>query len=121
MTYRLVRAAELTKIALSEAATNAADLAFLEPALRIEVSREGLEAASERLIAHLKGLVSDVLRLGQTQPDAVYLTGGMARSVLVRAALVDALPGIEVIDSDHFASVTEGLTLWAHRLFGSEG
>ena len=121
MTYRLVRAAELTKIALSEAATNAADLAFLEPGLRIEVSREGLEGASERLIAHLKGLVSDVLRLGQTQPDAVYLTGGMARSVLVRAALVDALPGIEVIDSDHFASVTEGLTLWAHRLFGSEG
>ena len=121
LTYRLVRAAELTKIALSDALECAVPLDFLEAGLKIDVERLQLEAACERLLLHLKSLVGDVLRLGGTRPDAVYLTGGMARSVLVRRALAEALPGIEIIDSDHFASVTEGLTLWAKRLFGAGG
>lgn len=119
MTFRFVRAAELTKIALSDAATVPTELGFLEPQLCIEVTRDQFELAAQRLLVHLKGLVSEVLRRGQVQPDAIYLTGGMARSVLVRTALAQALPNIEVIDSDHFASVTEGLTLWARRLFGA--
>ena len=119
MTYRFVRAAELTKIALSEATAVSTELGFLDPQLRIDVTRQQLQSAAERLLMHLKGLVSEVLTMGQDRPDAVYLTGGMARSVLLRATLTQALPDIEVIDSDHFASVTEGLTLWAQRLFGA--
>ena len=118
LTYRLVRAAELAKIALSELEFADAELAFIEPDLRVQVERGLFLTASARLLAHLKGLVSEVLRLDNARPDAVYLTGGMARSTFVRAAIAELLPDVEVIDSDHFASVTEGLTLRARQLFG---
>ncbi len=118
LTYRLVRSAELAKIALSEHEAATAELGFIEPDLQVQVQRALFLTASARLLTHLKGLVSEVLMLDNARPDAVYLTGGMARSTFVRAAIAELLPEVEVIDSDHFASVTEGLTLRAQQLFG---
>ncbi len=118
LTYRLVRMAEVAKIALSDAQSAIADLGFVESGLKVAIARARLESASERLLAHLRGLVEEVLLLGNARPDAVYLTGGMARSGMVRRAIAEVLPDVEVIDSDHFASVTEGLTLRARQLFG---
>jgi hypothetical protein len=48
----------------------------------------------------------------------VYLTGGMSRAEIVRAHLRKLLPGIEMVDSNHLASVTQGLTVWARTVFG---
>ena len=42
----------------------------------------------------------------------------MAKSRTVRDFLTRCYPGVAFVDSDHFLSVTEGLTLWAHRLYG---
>lgn len=47
----------------------------------------------------------------------IYLTGGMARATIIRRYLESEFPDARFVDSDHFASVTEGLTLWAQRLF----
>ena len=118
LTYRLVRTAEIAKIALSDAEATVADLGFVEPGLAVAIERARLELASERLLVHLRGLVEEVLLVGNARPDAVYLTGGMARSGMVRRAIAEVLPDVEVIDSDHFASVTEGLTLRARQVFG---
>ena len=52
-----------------------------------------------------------------TNPDVVYLTGGMARSAVVRAHLDLVLGNLRYVDSDHFASVTEGLTIWSARTY----
>lgn len=117
LTYRLVRTAELAKIALTEDDTTRVALDFVEPGLAVAIERARLHVASERLLAHLRGLVEEVLLVGNARPDAVYLTGGMARSAMARHAVASVLPDVELIDSDHFASVTEGLTLRAQQVF----
>jgi len=67
---------------------------------------------------HLQGLVGEAVTAAGRQPDVIYLTGGMARAPIVRSYLDREYPLAKFVDSDHFASVTEGLTLWAQRLFG---
>ena len=39
----------------------------------------------------------------------IYLTGGMARATIVRSYLEQKFPAARFVDSDHFASVTQGL------------
>ena len=117
--YRLVRAFELAKIALSERAPVLADLTFLDAQLQVGVQRQELKQAAESLLAHLEANVQESLAQAEGQPDVVYLTGGMAQSPIVRSALAGVLGDLPVLDSDHFASVTEGLALDAARRFGS--
>lgn len=117
-TYRLLRQVELAKIALSAEPTGHVELEFLEPGLRLPASRAEFGEASERLLDHLQDLIREVLAQSEAPPDVVYLTGGMAKATIVRDHLQQELAGIRHLDSDHFASVTEGLTLWAQRLYG---
>lgn len=116
-TYQLLRGAELGKIGLSAADPVSVDLGFADRGLALNVSRCDLEQSAARLLEHLAGLVGDVRRQAGTTPDVVYLTGGMARSAVVRAHLERILNGVPLIDSDHFTSVTRGLALWADRIF----
>jgi hypothetical chaperone protein len=117
-TFRLVRSAEEAKIALSDAASVPVDLGYLELGLAVEVTREELRRSAERLLAHLAGLVGEVIAQAQTSPDVVYLTGGMASATIVRRFLREQLGDTKVVDGDHFASVTTGLTVWAERIWG---
>jgi len=115
--YQLLRQAELGKIALSSSESATVDLGFVEREFALAVSRWNLEQGADRLLEHLAGLIGEVLRQGEATPDAVYLTGGMARSTVVRTRLADVLGGVPLVDSDHFTSVTRGLALWADRIF----
>ncbi len=115
--YRLLRQVELAKIELSRREAAHVDLAFIEPDLEAPCSRVHFAEAAGRLTQHLGALVDEVIRQAATRPDVVYLTGGMARSTVVREYLDQALGDLPRLDSDHFASVTEGLTLWASRIF----
>ncbi|MEM9741995.1 MAG: molecular chaperone [Pseudomonadota bacterium] len=117
--YRLLRGIEQAKIGLSEAAETSLNLGYLEPSLTIPVTRDALLAASETLLEHLASSVSEALAQGESAPDVVYLTGGMAQSPIVRDHLNRLLDGLPVLDSDHFASVTEGLSLHAARRFAA--
>ncbi|STW80533.1 heat shock protein YegD [Klebsiella michiganensis] len=47
----------------------------------------------------------------------IYLTGGSARSPLIKKALAAHLPGIPVAGGDDFGSVTAGLARWAQVMF----
>ncbi len=116
-TYRLLRQVEAGKIELSGTEAADIDLEFIEPGLAASCTRAQLERSSERLLSHLADLVQDTLRQAGTVPDVVYLTGGMARSPVVRRRLEQICGNLPLLDSDHFMSVTHGLTLWASRTF----
>jgi hypothetical chaperone protein len=118
LTYRIVRSAELAKVALSDEQDTAIDLDYLELGLLGATDRLEFARACERLLVHLHGLVAETVTAAGRQPDVIYLTGGMARATIVRNYLDREFPRAKFVDSDHFASVTEGLTLWAQRLFG---
>ena len=45
----------------------------------------------------------------QEKPDVIYLTGGSARSPLIKKALAEQLPGIPIAGGDDFGSVTATL------------
>lgn len=119
-TYRLLRQIELGKIALSEAQQTGIDLDFLEADLMIDCDRDQLEQSSGRLLGHLEALINEVLAQAAVEPDAVYLTGGMARSTVVREHLRRICGQLPLVDSDHFAAVTAGLTLWAAKVFAAD-
>ncbi|HET6472075.1 MAG TPA: molecular chaperone [Pseudomonadales bacterium] len=118
LSYRIVRSAELAKVALSDTELAAVDLSYLEDGLAGSTDRAQFQQSCERLLVHLHGLVAETVTAAGRQPDVIYLTGGMARATIVRRYLEAEFPTARFVDSDHFASVTEGLTLWAQRLFG---
>ena len=117
-TYRLLRGVELAKIELSDTLSSNVELSELEQGLAVAVSRDQFLAATERLLAHLQGLIDEAVLSAGIKPSRVYLTGGMAKSRTVRDFLTATYPDVSFVDSDHFLSVTEGLTLWAKKLFG---
>lgn len=117
--YRLLRHVEMSKIDLSDQSQSQVGLDFVEPELSAATDRHTFGQACERLLGHLEKLVSEVLTQSGHTPDVVYLTGGMARSPVVRAHLDRLLKNVPKLDSDHFASVTEGLSIWAERIYGT--
>ncbi len=115
--YRLVRAAEESKIALSERTTVTTALHFIDQALDTDINVAGLEAAIAQPLERIKQQVSLALDASGTRPEVIYLTGGSARSPILRQALQQQLPDIPLASGDDFGSVTAGLARWAQVLF----
>lgn len=115
--YRLVRAAEESKITLSEQVAVTASLHFIDQALEVDIHVTELEAAIVQPLERIQQQVSLALDASGTRPDVVYLTGGSARSPLLRKALQQQLPDIPLTSGDDFSSVTAGLARWAQVLF----
>ncbi len=63
------------------------DLGYVDEGLEAQLREVDYEIAVERLLDHLHGVVAEVLAQGNTAPDLVYLTGGMAKSPVVRTFL----------------------------------
>ena len=116
--YRLVRSAEECKITLSEAPETIVPLDFIHQGMEVSVSQSELEEAIRQPLNRIQQQVDEVLaQSGAPRPDVVYLTGGSARSPLLRAAVKQSLPGIPLTGGDDFGSVTAGLARWAQRQF----
>lgn len=115
--YRLVRAAEESKIALSDRSQVAASLDFIETSLSADISVAGLQAAISQPLERIQEQVKLALATSGTRPDVIYLTGGSARSPLLRQALQQQLPDIPLTSGDDFGSVTAGLARWAQVTF----
>ncbi|MEC5341154.1 molecular chaperone [Brenneria populi] len=115
--YRLVQLAETCKITLSDETLAAADLHFVEPGLTAAVSNSELKAAIEQPVLRIQQQIELALQASETRPDAIYLTGGSARSPLLRQAIAQLLPGIPITGGNDFGSVTAGLARWAEVLF----
>lgn len=115
--YRLVRTAEESKIALSTQTEVAATLPFISNELATAISQQGLEAALNQPLARILEQVNLALAESAEKPDIIYLTGGSARSPLIKRALAELLPGIPIAGGDDFGSVTAGLARWAQVIF----
>ncbi len=118
--HRLVRSAEESKIALSDCDQSRASLAFIRPELEALIDQSELEEAIRQPMARIQEQVDEVLQMGgMPRPDVIYLTGGSARSPLLRREIARSLPGIPLAGGDDFGSVTAGLARWAQRQFGA--
>lgn len=117
LSYRLVRSAEESKIALSESAQIDTRLPFISDSLATAISQDGLEAALNQPLTRILEQVQLALENSSEKPDVIYLTGGSARSPLIKKALAEQLPGIPVAGGDDFGSVTAGLARWAQVIF----
>ena len=115
--HQLVRVAEKTKIFLSEHTDCQVDLSSFEESLTCSVTREQFSRAVDRNVSSMLKLIDEVMSQAACQPDLVYITGGAAKSQVIRAAVEQKIEGINIIDGDHFGSVAKGLTVWAKRLF----
>lgn len=117
LSYRLVRAAEESKIVLSERQSVTAALDFIESGLAESISQQQLSEAIAQPLERIQEQVSLALASSDIKPDVIYLTGGSARSPLLRTALQEQLPGIPLVGGNDFGSVTAGLARWAQTLF----
>lgn len=115
--YQLVRSAEESKIRLSQQTNTEIPLSYiadqLSASLDVSQMKEAIAQPMEKMIRQ----VQEVIEASATRPQVVYLTGGSARSPLLRAALSAILPETPLTSGDDFGSVTLGLTRWAKNLF----
>ncbi|MFP9230584.1 molecular chaperone [Pectobacterium cacticida] len=117
LSYRLIQRAEESKIALSHQDVTDVDLDFIEPGLATRIHVDDLNAAIDNPLMRIQQQVTLALETSQTPPDIIYLTGGSARSPLLRQAIQQLLPDIPLTSGNDFGSVTAGLARWAERLF----
>ncbi len=115
--YHLVKSGEELKIALSEQAQAAVTMNVMSELLDIRVSREDMIEAIEAPKSKMIHLVLEAVNLGGLKPDAIFMTGGSARSPILRGAVEQALPGIPIVSGNYFGSVTAGLARWANICF----
>lgn len=117
LSYRLVRAAEESKIALSDRQAVTSTLHFIEQALETTLTTDTLEAAVAQPLERIREQVKLALDGSSVRPDVVFLTGGSAKSPVLREAINQMLPGIPLTSGDDFGSVTAGLARWAQVMF----
>lgn len=118
LSYKLLRDAEQTKIALSEHLEHAVDLSYLDEGLSLSINQSDLIEAIAKPQDNINKLVKEAIQQAGTTPDIIYVTGGSARSPILRAALQQQLPNIEIVGGNYFGSVTAGLAHWANYCFG---
>lgn len=117
LSYRLVRAAEESKIALSDRPQTLAGLDFIDDGLATDISVAALQMAISQPLERIQEQVALALETSGTKPDVIYLTGGSAKSPVLRQALQRQLPDIPLTSGDDFGSVTAGLARWAQVMF----
>lgn len=117
--FAVVRQAELGKIALSAQAQHRFLLDFIENNLAPECSAEDYAEVSAQLLQKVAALISEATQQAGVQPQIVYITGGSAKSPLIRKVVRELFGAeIAIVDGDHFGSVAAGLGVWAARVFG---
>ncbi|GLQ74397.1 molecular chaperone [Vibrio penaeicida] len=115
--YSIIRQAEQAKIALSDASLFTTQLNLISEMLEVDVSQAQMAEAVSTPQEKMIDLVAEAVSLGGKNPDAIYLTGGSARSPILRAAIEAQLPNIPIVSGNFFGSVTAGLTHWANTCF----
>ena len=115
--YHLVRNAEQAKIALSETLDHTLALDYIEPELAASMTREQIAHSIQPPLDRMLQLMNDAIVQAGEQPDLIYITGGSAKSPIIREAIQQQIGDIPVLDGDHFGSVAAGLTVWSSRIF----
>ncbi|NLS12017.1 molecular chaperone [Vibrio sp. SM6] len=117
--YGIVREAEKAKIALEQSDLYCAHLNLLIEQLDIPVARSHMEAALEKPVSKMVALAKEAITQAGIQPDAIFMTGGSARSHVLREAMTHVAPTTPIVSGSYFGSVTAGLARWAKNCYGS--
>ncbi|MEQ4921891.1 molecular chaperone [Proteus hauseri] len=117
MGYSLVRRAEEAKIALSDSPDYIAKIKLLSETLEINIERQQMIDAIESPKSKMIDLVNDAVQQGGIKPDAIFMTGGSARSPVLCQAIEQQLPNIPIVKGNDFGSVTAGLARWGEICF----
>lgn len=116
--FSLVNRAERAKIALSDEPATTVDLTDFAMGLQIPINQTQLGHASAVLLEKIKQLVQHAIAQAQTKPDLIYLTGGSAKSRLVKNSLTEYLgTDMPLVEGDYFGSVVTGLGVWAKKIW----
>jgi hypothetical chaperone protein len=113
----IVASAEQAKIHLSE--VNKVDVAldYIEDGLSSTITFDTMKEAVRRPLKQMINVVNETIAQAAIKPDLIYITGGSARSPVIRQFITEQVGDVEVVDGDHFGSVANGLTLWASKIF----
>lgn len=114
-TTRLYRAVEAMKIQLSETGHSQHGLDYIDAALSADASRENLETASGDFLRRLTQLLEEVRDALPTQPDSLFLTGGMSRAPYVQAVARQVFPHARFVQGDPSLGVVSGLADYQPR------
>lgn len=118
--FAVVREAELGKIALSSQAQHRFPLDFIAKNLAPECSADNYAEVSAQLLQKIAALIKEATLQAGVKPHIVYITGGSAKSPLIRKVIHELFgDDIAIVDGDHFGSVAAGLGVWAERVFGA--
>lgn len=115
--YQLVRCAELAKIELSEAQEARMELEFIESGLYVQTSQQTFCDATTAVVDQMMSLVKEAIAQAGSAPDQVFITGGSAKSPMIRRAVQEQLGAVPIHDGDDFGSVATGLGQWASVVY----
>lgn len=119
-TVRLNRAAERSKIFLSEKENCSIGLSFIEKGLFAKMRREHLADAADATLFRLQETLSNV-RSGINKPiDLIYVTGGMSNAPYVRDSIQEVFPSIPLVRGNASTAVVSGLAEFANTINKSD-
>lgn len=117
MSYKVVNAAEQSKIALTDTTCHNIELEDIAENLIIPVDRASFSIACQRELNSIAKLMTEAINQANTKPDVVFVTGGTAKSPVIYQFLQQQFTQTPIVIGDHFGSVTAGLTRWANRIY----
>lgn len=117
LSYQLVNNAEQTKIQLSDHESHTVDLSYLTEGLSQPIHRLDFFSSTERELNTIADLMREATQQAGCEPEAIFVTGGTARSPVIHDFLSQSFQDTPVVVGDHFGSVTAGLARWAETIF----
>lgn len=117
-THHLVWEAEQAKIQMSSDEHFSRFVTLLNEELSVPFSHGRFAEVSLPLLEKIGELADEAVGQAGVTPQVIFVTGGTARSPVIRAWLQQRFAGSQIVEGDHFGSVIAGLARWAERCFG---
>lgn len=117
LSYRVVNAAEQSKIAITDQEQQHVDLSDIDEGLTVLLNRDGFATACQRELNCVAKLMNDAITQANCQPEVIFVTGGTAKSPVLNQFLQQQFNHLPIVIGDHFGSVTAGLTRWAKTIY----
>jgi hypothetical chaperone protein len=117
LSYRVVNAAEQSKVALTDNDQHQTDLFDIDDDLSITLQQIDFSSACQRELTTIAGLMKEAIKQANCEPDVVFVTGGTAKSPVINRFLQQQFEQTPIVVGDHFGSVTAGLTRWASQIY----
>tara|TARA_R110001592_G_scaffold10098_1_gene52580 strand:- start:20514 stop:21884 length:1371 start_codon:yes stop_codon:yes gene_type:complete len=115
--HQIMRSAERCKIELSEHDQVSVDLSYIEDELNHLVKVDAFASAIQRPLEKMLSLMEEAILQAGCQPKLIFITGGSGQSPVIRQAIREKFGDVEILDGDHFGSVTAGLAVWAQQIY----